>query len=548
MDNATIIIKGNAIFDGTGTPPFAGGVAIKENRIIAVKNGQGIEAYQGSDTMVIEAGDQLVMPGFNDGHTHLTQGAFLEDPDFSVSLLESCSKEEAIQMTKDFADSHPDNEWVYGCMLNNLIWEDQTLPTRHDIDKVISDRPVVLQMADLHTTIVNTLMLKKRGITKDTPSPDDGVIEKDGNGELTGRLFDGASFQVMEPIFDPSDEVCMQLYSNMFQKMRTLGITSASLVSPYVAAKDPIPYFEKLDSEGKLTSRVMMYPNLNEYEKESFAKLQKKYSDGKLRVRGLKQLIDGVTGVFTAYLLEPYTNNPNTCGCTSVDMKAFKKQVLEAMKDGVALRIHTIGDRAVREMLDIFEEGEKLYGKQNLRHVQEHLETVQPEDIPRFKKLGISGCMQPWHMLFDLEGGDKGNGLYGDKEAAVGSKRAKFSWPMRDLLDAGMILSLGSDFPVVGIEPMCEIYGAVTRQTFDGKPEGGWYPEQRITMAETLKAYTWGSAYIEGCDEDLGTLEAGKLADIIILDKNLFEIEPPEILGTKVVTTIMDGKIVYERN
>ncbi|KAI4444004.1 amidohydrolase [Schaedlerella arabinosiphila] len=546
MSNAAMVIRGNAIFDGTGAKPFAGGIAVEGKRIAAVVKGEGIDRYIGPDTRVIDCGDRLVMPGFNDGHTHITQGAFLEDPDFSFCLLESGSREEAIQMAKEYGDSHPDNEWVFGYMMNNLLWKDQTLPTCHDIDRVISDRPVVLQLADMHTVAVNTCAIEKIGITKDTKSPADGVIEKDEKGELTGRFYDGASFAFTDAICSPSDEVYMQIYENLFDKMKKLGITSCSLVAPYGAHDDPLPYFEKMEEKGTLTSRVMMYPNIAEYEKESFAALQKKYADGKLRIRGLKQLIDGVTSVFTAYLLEPYTNDPGTCGATSVDMKEFKKQALEAIKDGVPLRIHTIGDRAVREMLDIFEEGERLYGKQNLRHVQEHLETIHPEDIPRFAKLGICGCMQPWHMLFDLEGGDKGNGLYGDKEAAVGSQRAKHSWPMRELLDAGMVLSLGSDFPVVGLEPMCEIYGAVTRQTFDGKPEEGWYPEQRITMEEALKAYTWGSAYAEGCEQDLGILAEGMLADIIVLDKNLFEAKPQEILDTKVVTTIMDGQVVYE--
>lgn len=547
MATATMIIRGNAIFDGTGSEPFQGAVVLNGNRILAVVHGDDVDGYLTPETKVIDAGDKLVMPGLNDGHTHLTQGAFLEDLDFSFSLLPAQSKEEALQMVKDYGESHPDNEWVFGFMMNNLIWPDQTLPTKEDLDKVIDNRPVVMQMADMHTVIANSYAINLRGITPDTPNPDDGVIEKDENGELTGRFYDGASFILMEPIFDPSDEVYDQVYSNIFHKMKTLGLTSASLVSPFGCAKDPIPYFEKLDAEGKLTSRVMIYPNIAEYEKESFAALQAKYHDGKLRVRGLKQLIDGVTSVFTAYLLDPYTNDPSTCGCTSVDMVEFRKQALNAIKDGVALRIHTIGDRAVREMLDIFEEGKRLYGDQGLRHVQEHLETVQPEDQKRFAELGVSGCMQPWHMLFDLEGGDKGNGMYGDKEAAVGSERAKFSWPMRSLIDQGMVLSLGSDFPVVGLEPMNEIYGAVTRQTFSGLPEGGWYPEQRITMAEALKAYTYGSAYVEGVEDDLGTLAEGKLADIVILDRNLFTIaDPKEILDTKVVTTIFDGEVIYE--
>ncbi|MDD3402043.1 MAG: amidohydrolase [Hespellia sp.] len=547
MKEASIIMKGNAIFDGTGKEPFQGSIVIRDNRIIAVLKDQSPEAYTGPDTKVLEYGNQLIMPGFNDGHTHITQGCFFEDEDFSVNVLSADSKEEAIQMAKDFAESHPENEWVYGYMVNNLIWADQTLPTCHDIDRVIADRPVVLQMADMHTVIANSCALRKGNITRDSQSPEDGIIEKDEKGELTGRLFDGAAFQLLDWIFSPERDVYLSVYRKFFEKIKRLGITSASLVAPFAVHDDPIPYFEELEKEGKLTARIMIYPNISEYEKETFAALRAKYQDGRIRVQGLKQLLDGVTGVHTAYLLEPYTNQPDTCGACSVDLEEFRVQALEAIKDGVPLRVHTIGDRAVREMLDIFEEGEKLYGRQGLRHVQEHLETVDPADMNRFAELGITCCMQPWHMLFDLEGGDKGNDLYGDKEAAVGKERAKHSWPMRELLDAGTVLSLGSDYPVVGIEPLNEIYGAITRQTFDGKPEGGWYPEQRITMAEALKAYTWGSAYCEGCEEDFGTLAEGKLADIIVLDKNLFEVEPKEILDTKVVLTMLDGNIIYEK-
>ena len=326
MEKAKIVIKGNAIFDGTGAEPFAGGVAVEGNRIAAVVKGDEIDGYIGPDTRVIDCGDRLIMPGFNDGHTHITQGAFLEDPDFSFSLLESGSREEAIRMAKEYADCHPDNEWVFGYMMNNLIWEDQTLPTYHDIDRVISDRPVVLQMADMHTIVVNTCAIEKIGITKETESPADGLIEKDEKGELTGRFYDGASFMFTDEICSPTDEVYLQIYENLFDKMKKLGITSCSLVAPYGAHDDPLPYFEKMEEKGTLTSRVMLYPNIAEYEKESFSALQKKYSDGKLRIQGLKQLIDGVTSVFTAYLLEPYRNDPSTCGTTSVDMTEFRKQ------------------------------------------------------------------------------------------------------------------------------------------------------------------------------------------------------------------------------
>lgn len=546
MNYATIVLKGNVIFDGTDNQPFKGGVAIQGNRILDVTNENDIQQYIGCDTQVFEFEDQLIMPGFNDSHTHITSGSFYEDTDFCCCLLSCTSMEEALKTTKEFADSHPDNEWVFGYMMNNLIWEDQTLPTFKEIDAVIPNRPVMLQLPDLHTLIVNTKAMEKVGITKNTLNPADGIIEKDEKGECTGRFYDGACTPFNNSLFDASDELYLEVYTKFFDKMKSLGVTTVGLVEPFGVNKDPLKLFEKMDEENKLTTRIMAYPYITTYQKDSYHALVEKYSGNKIKVRGLKQLVDGVTSVFTAYLLEPYTNDPTTCGSTSVDLSELRLQILEAYKDNVACRIHTIGDRAVRELLDIFEEAQKKYGKKDIRNVLEHCETVHPDDIKRFKELNVSCGMQPGHMRFDLEGGDKGNGLYGDKEAAVGKERAQHCWPLRELWDNGAIISFGSDYPVVGVEPMEEIYSAITRQTFDALPEGGWIPAQRITMHEALQAYTKNSAYVEGIDKELGTLEKGKLADIVVLDRNLFDVEPQEILQTKVVLTIMDGEIVYK--
>ena len=547
MEKASIILRGNAIFDGTGDQPFKGSIVIFDNKIKTVLKNNKADTYIGPDTKVFDYNDELIMPGFNDGHTHFTQGSFLEDEDFAFNVLPAKSKEEAILMTRDFAETHPENEWVYGYMVDDQGWEDKEPINRYNLDEKIPDRPVVLQMADLHTIVVNSAAIQKGRLIKRQKDYKDGMIEKDADGNLTGRLFDGACFDFLNLIFRASDEKYENVYGKFFERIAALGITSLSLMSPYSVHDDPIPYLKSLEGKGKLSARVLLYPNINDYKKERFQTLRLQPISNKIRIQGLKQLLDGVTTVHTAYLLDSYENSPTTCGSPSIDLKQFKTQALEAIKDGVALRIHTIGDRAVREMLDIFEEGIKRYGKRDIRHVQEHLETVHPDDMKRFAKLGVSCCIQPWHMLFDLEGGDMGNGLYGYKEAAVGKERAKHSWPIRELLDAGAVVSFGSDYPVVGIDPFKEIYAAITRQTFDGKPEGGWFKEQRITMAEALKAYTWGSAYAEGCEEEFGTLKEGMLADVIVLDRNLFKAKPKEILDTKVLVTIMDGEIVYQR-
>ena len=262
------------------------------------------------------------------------------------------------------------------------------------------------------------------------------------------------------------------------------------------------------------------------------------FPDTTIEWNGFKQFIDGVCSDHTAWMLDDYSNAPGNAGEPAEDPERVRAAVLRACEWGVLTRIHAIGDRSVRYVLDCFEEAERLYGKQGLRHCMEHDETVQPEDLPRFAQLGISACMQPWHMLLDM--GDLA------KDDAVGPERAALSWPIRSLMASGANVSLGSDFPVVGIEPMEEVYGAVYRMLEDGSNPEGWFPEERITMAEALRAYTYGSAYAMGVEDRLGTLAVGKEADVCVLSRNLFECEPAEVLDTVSELTVSGGKIVYE--
>lgn len=373
MEKASIIIRGNVIFNGIDEQPFHGSIVIKKNKIIAVLKNNKADTYIGSDTKIFNYKDQLIMPGFNDSHTHFTQGSFLENKDFALNVLPAQSKQEAIHMMKAFADTHPENEWIYGYMVDDQGWKDKTPLTKEFIDKEIPDRPVVLQMADLHTIVINSAAMKKSKLIRKQDQYKDGMIEKDANGEMTGRLFDGACFDFLDLIFRATDEQYEKIYGEFFENISSLGITALSLLAPYTVHDDPMPYLKNLEGKGKLNARVLLYPNINEYQKEKFQTLRLQPNDEKIRIQGLKQLLDGVTTVHTAYLLDPYENGPETCGSPSIDLKQFKTQALEAIKDGIPLRIHTIGDRAVREMLDIFEEGTKLYGKRDIRYVQEHV-------------------------------------------------------------------------------------------------------------------------------------------------------------------------------
>jgi predicted amidohydrolase YtcJ len=539
---ANLVLKSDAVFTGDGSQPFAGGVAIADGKVVACGDDAAIEPFVGPETEVREYGDKLIMPGFNDSHTHFPQGALMADTDFCINVGATDSLDDCLQKMREYADAHPDNEWVYGMGVLQFLWDDPTMPTAAQIDAVIPDRPVALTQVDMHTWSANTMAMEKAGITRDTPDPFGGEILRDAEGNPTGVFSNTAGDFFAKPIFHPEWEQLKSSYRKAFETTKSLGLTTISCVYPEgVYYDDPYEVFAELDRDGELPFRLPFYTALmGDDIIDRIRSLQGKYNvpGSKVTCNGFKILIDGVCSDHTAWMAYPYANDASTNGQPAMDLDQVRKNAFEAIEEGYPVRIHTIGDRAVNWALDMHEEARRLYGDKALRHVQEHLETVQPDDLPRFAELGIVGCMQPMHMLLDLE--------YRAKDEAVGPERLPYCWPFRSLLDAGATIALSTDFPVVELDPLHEVYAAVTRQLFDGTPEAGWVPEQRITLAEALKAYTYGSAYCEGMEDEVGTLEPGKAADVIVLSKNLFEVEPAEYLDTKVKLTVFDGNVVYE--
>lgn len=541
MDKAELVIKSDAVFTGTGSAPFKGGVAIADGKIVACGNDLHLAPFIGPDTEVREYGDKLVMPGLIDSHTHFAQGSFMTDPDFCVNLIDCTSFEQTMKRVKEFADAHPDNEWILGVQIIQFQWEKPEMPTAAEIDAYISDRPVFLQQVDLHTYSANTAAIKKVGITRDTPDPVGGRFLKDENGELTGVLSNNGAQPFLETIYNPPLESAESSISKTAKRAASLGITSVGSVNPtFVSMDNPYAVFADLNRKGEFPLRVFMYTDLFDLETMTPDEIRERYDfpGTTIEWNGLKQFIDGVCSDHTAWMLEPYSNRPDYCGEPALDPELLRKNILKACELGIDTRIHAIGDRGIRFVLDCFEEGEKLYGKKGNRHSIEHNETVQPEDMPRYAQLGISPAMQPWHMLLDMA--DLA------KDDAVGPERAALSWPIKSLMESGANIHLGSDFPVVDLDPTEEIYGAVFRMLEDGSNPEGWFPEERISMADALKAYTYGSAYAMGVEDRIGTLACGKEADICVFDRNLFTAEPADVLGAKVELTVLGGKVVYE--
>lgn len=541
MDKAEVVIKSNAVFTGDGLAPFKGGVAVSGDKIIACGDDAHLAPFIGPDTEVRDYGDKLVMPGLIDSHTHFAQGAMTTDPDFCVNLIDCTSFEQAMERVKTFADSHPDNEWIVGVQVIQFQWEVPEMPSAAMIDKYISDRPVFLQQVDLHTYSANTCAMEKAGITRDTPDPAGGKILRDENGDATGVFSNNAANYFMDKVYNPPVERARESFEKTVHTAVSLGITSVGAVHPtFVSMENPYEVFAQMSREGKFPLRMFLYTDLFDTEKMSLEDIKAKYSypGTTIEWNGFKEFIDGVCSDHTAWMLEPYTNKPDYAGEPAEEPERVRKGILKASELGVPTRIHAIGDAAVRFILDCFEEGERLYGNKGLRHSMEHNETVQPEDMPRYAELGISPAMQPWHMLLDMA--DLA------KDDAVGPERAALSWPIHSLLASGANVHMGSDFPVVGLEPMEEVYGAVYRMLEDGSNPEGWFPQERITMAEALRAYTYGSAYAMGVEDRIGTLACGKQADICVLDRNLFECEPAEVLGATAELTMIAGKVVFE--
>lgn len=538
---AELVLKSDAVFTGDGLSPFKGGVAIADGKIVACGDDLHLAPFIGPDTDVREFGDRLIMPGIIDSHTHFAQGAMTTDPDFCVNLIDCTSFEQVMERMQAFAESHPDNEWLVGVQAIQFQWEVPEMPSAKMIDAYISDRPVFLSQVDMHTFSANTCAIEKVGVTRDTPDPVGGKILKDENGDPTGVFSNNAGALFMDEVYNPPLERARESFAKTAQRAVSYGITSVGAVNPtFVSLEDPYRVFADMNRAGEFPLRVFMYTDLFEVETMTLDEIRAKYDfpDTTIEWNGFKQFIDGVCSDHTAWMLDDYSNAPGNAGEPAEDPERVRAAVLRACEWGVLTRIHAIGDRSVRYVLDCFEEAERLYGKQGLRHCMEHDETVQPEDLPRFAQLGISACMQPWHMLLDM--GDLA------KDDAVGPERAVLSWPIRSLMASGANVSLGSDFPVVGIEPMEEVYGAVYRMLEDGSNPEGWFPEERITMAEALRAYTYGSAYAMGVEDRLGTLAVGKEADVCVLSRNLFECEPAEVLDTVSELTVSGGKIVYE--
>ncbi len=531
---ADLILLDGAIWTVNPVQPWAEAVALKGERILEVGTSKEIRKLIGGKTQIIDLEGAFVLPGLIDSHTHFLEGGFSLS---SVQLRKARSKEEFISLIAEKVRELKGGEWILNGDWDHEQFDPPQLPRKEWIDEVTQENPVFVSRHDGHMALANSLALSLAGITKKTPPPRGGEILKDPEtGELTGILKDAAMELVMKVIPEPSLEEKIKAAEEALRHASEFGVTSIH----DMGSSSNFEVYQELLRRGKLKARLYLYLPITEVEVLTRLKLKSPFGNDFLRIAGLKGFVDGSLGSSTAYFFEPYVDNPNSRGLLFSHMfpeGIMEKRIREADKGGLQVAIHAIGDQANHIILDIFERVITSQGERERRWRIEHAQHFLPEDFGRMAKLGIIASVQPYHAIDD--------GRWAEKK--IGRERCKYTYAFKSFLENGVRLACGSDWTVAPLNPLTGIYSAVTRATLDGKNPGGWFPEQKISLEEAIKGYTINAAYAEFSENLKGSIEKRKLADIVVLDKNLFKIRPEEILETKVKMTILNGEIIFRR-
>jgi len=530
---ADLILLSARIWTGDASRPEAQALAVRAGRVAAVGTNAEIELFRGPDTRVLDGAGRRVVPGLIDSHTHMAMGGF---DLLAMDLRRTKDPAEFTKIVADYARTRPPGVWMTDGAWDHEQWTPPRLPTKEMLDPATGDRPACLSRQDGHMCVCNSLALKLAKITRDTPDPPGGVIVRDAKGEPTGVLKDAAmdAISAVRPPRTASE--MLESFRAAMKHAASVGVTS---VQDLPGEPGDLDAWDALRRSGELTLRVTYRPSLSAWEK-ALERRAAMTNDEWLRIGGVKGYADGSLGSTTALFFEPYSDDKSTRGvyaAEAIPISRMEERVRGADRAGLQVVIHAIGDRANSEILDLFERVAKANGPRDRRFRIEHAQHLRPSDIPRFARLGVVASMQPYHAIDD--------GRWAEKR--IGRERCRTTYAFRSILDAGGRLAFGSDWDVAPLSPIAGIDAAVTRRTIDGKNPKGWFPEQAISAQEALKAYTADAAWSAFEEHEKGSLSTGKLADFVVLSRDILSIPPDQIVDARVDTTVVGGKVVFSR-
>jgi predicted amidohydrolase YtcJ len=579
---ADLILKNGVIWTVDDGKPRGEAVASLRDKIIYVGSNEGVEQYQGDNTRVIDLGGKLVVPGFNDNHVHFeSTGRLL----YGLNLLDVSDEKNFVARIREVDDRYSAGTWITlgdwsayetwaegdvaeaGREINpDDLYGNFFLPNKSMIDEFTRERPVLVRRFDRKVYMANSAALEQVGIKKGIPDPEGIAVERDGDGEPTGALFNPISGAVestvlvrdnVRALFDevipePSRSQRIQETLRTWKQMRELGVTSYSDVT---SAPVQVDVYRELREQGLMTARVRYRPPLDKWESMQALGIRVGFGDEWIRFGAVKAWIDGIMGNSSARFYEPYTHNPSSRGIWRDIMFPFERHpdapeqmqsrlerlALQADNAGIQLTVHAIGDEANGYLMDMLERIIAKNGDKDRRFRLVHAQIMTDRDIERAGEMKIVAEVQPFHTSDDMRW----------MEERIGRERSRGAYAFRRLWDSGAVVSFGTDSPGTNasryyLNPMLGLYAAVTRKTLSGQPEGGWFPQEKITIEEAIKAYTLNTAFAAYEEDITGPITTGKLADFVVLSQNLLTMDPDHIKDVKIVTTVVGGEVVYE--
>ncbi|PJB00609.1 MAG: amidohydrolase [Ignavibacteria bacterium CG_4_9_14_3_um_filter_36_18] len=512
--------------------PLAESVVIENNKIIFVGSNNDAEKFIDASTEKINLQGKFMMPGFIDNHVHFLSGGFYLN---GIDLRPAKSTSEFKKILKEYASTHQ-GKWITGGNWDHEAWEVKDIPTKEMVDEFTSNTPILIDRFDGHMALTNSYTLKLAGITKDTESPEGGLIVKDKNtGEPTGILKDNAISLVSKFIPASTEDEYYTALLTALDHAKQLGVTSVQDIT----YSNDLKAYRRAEKENKLTCRIYTRMPIESYQKLIDDEIKVPSGSDKLKMGSLKAFADGSLGSSTAWFFERYDQDTLTTGLAMdiVTNGCLEIWAMDADKNHLQISTHAIGDKANSYMLNVYENIKNKNPVWDRRFRIEHAQHVRLEDVKRFAEIGVIASVQPYHLIDD--------GVWAEKR--IGKKRINEAYPLKDFLDNGVKMCFGTDWTVAPLNPLLGIYAAVTRRTLDDKNPDGWIPEQKISLEDAIKCYTINCAYASFEEDIKGTIETGKLADLIVLSEDIFSIDPIKIKDVKVEMTVFDGEVIYKK-